>query len=66
MARIKIIDLPKEKKITKEEMRKVLGGTLVEPTTFPTNRTFLKTGSFSYTSKYFVNPDNGGGILFRR
>jgi hypothetical protein len=38
MGRIKIEDLQKNHKINKEEMKKVMGG--VEPTTFPTNRTF--------------------------
>jgi hypothetical protein len=31
MARIKIKDLPKDRKITKEEMKKVFGGLLLKP-----------------------------------
>jgi hypothetical protein len=31
MARIKIKDLPKEKKITKEEMKKIMGGFNPQP-----------------------------------
>ena len=41
MARIKIEDLPEDMKISKEEMKKVMGG--VEPTTFPV----ITTGSLS-------------------
>ena len=32
MARIKIKDLPEETKVSKDELKKVLGGVLVEPT----------------------------------
>jgi hypothetical protein len=38
MRRTKIEDLQENHKISEEEMKKVMGG--VEPTTFPTNRTF--------------------------
>jgi len=32
MARIKIKDLPKDQKISKEEMKKIKGGVIVNPT----------------------------------
>jgi hypothetical protein len=32
MARIKIKDLPKDRKISKEEMKKIKGGVIVNPT----------------------------------
>ena len=38
MSRITIQDIPQDRKISKSDMRKVMGG--VEPTTFPTNRIF--------------------------
>ena len=45
MARIKIKDLPKDMKISKEEMKKVVGGTLIDGTSirFPFEEPVPKT-----------------------
>ncbi len=49
MARIKIKDLPKDKKISREEMKKVLGGFNPQPD--PPKE--LQ----SWTSSYYTRPD---------
>jgi len=60
MARIKIKDLPKDKKISKEEMRKVTGGTLPIPLPSIFNTTYLES-AFPTTS-FFLGANLPGPL----
>ncbi len=54
MARIKIRDLPKDRKISREEMKKVFGGTI------STNQPFSRTGYYLEGDPYVLNDPSPG------
>ena len=49
MARIKIKDLPKDQKISRDEMRKVFGGTV------SANKPYLQSGYYLESDPYVIN-----------
>jgi len=53
VARIKIKDLPREKKITKEEMKRILGGISSEPVYFQPG---IISGSIYFQQKISSEP----------
>lgn len=55
MGRIKIDDLPEEQKISKEEMRKVLGGTLPTPMPHPLRSFFPQRYTFGVDAAIPIN-----------
>lgn len=51
MARIKIKDLPKDMKVSKEEMRKIRGGYYYDTMSFQVSGTY-----YPYLTSYFAQP----------
>ena len=49
MARIKIKDLPKDQKISRDEMRKLFGGTV------SANQPYLQSGYYLESDPYVIN-----------
>jgi hypothetical protein len=60
MARIKIKDLPKDKKISKAEMKKVMGGAIFNPQPEPPGH----GNPYAYGVNLTGNPLNQGSLFF--